>query len=264
MQPNKIQNIFLTNKKKTYAVNFTITTPTPQRQNAANRFGANIVTNSNHNDDKSRSRFLEGLNLETPFSLQTSNFNDSNANFSGNNSNFNSNNHNSNFSKIRFSTPTFESRPKKQKLEFKFNDPSFPSPMQISPAIIDTSNNNINNNNIKQKPTRLTSNFAAQEASESSNHSEQNKKPKEKQNRSQSSSLSGLTLVTNQNDSETGKGQNRNENELRRTSFTDIDFSSNIWHEVNTMLSRCGFNVLMKQHNQKFEPIPPQIIICNV
>ena len=69
-----------------------MTTPTPQRQTIANRIANvnNIMnsnnTNNNNNNNTSnnnnvsgisnRSRFLEGLNLETPISLKTSNLSD--------------------------------------------------------------------------------------------------------------------------------------------------------------------------------------------
>ena len=43
----------------------------------------------------------------------------------------------------------------------------------------------------------------------------------------------------------------------------NINFSDDCWHEINTMLSRFGFSVLMNQHNDNFEQISPKIIICN-
>eukprot|EP00484_Ammonia_sp_Unknown_P027484 CAMPEP_0197031936 /NCGR_PEP_ID=MMETSP1384-20130603/10753_1 /TAXON_ID=29189 /ORGANISM="Ammonia sp." /LENGTH=949 /DNA_ID=CAMNT_0042461521 /DNA_START=56 /DNA_END=2905 /DNA_ORIENTATION=- len=42
-----------------------------------------------------------------------------------------------------------------------------------------------------------------------------------------------------------------------------IDFSEDCWYEINALLSRAGFAVLMKQHNESFEQVPSQIIICN-
>eukprot|EP01084_Bolivina_argentea_P199729 341707_1 len=49
----------------------------------------------------------------------------------------------------------------------------------------------------------------------------------------------------------------------RQKKRNEIDFGANCWHEINELLVKYGFSVLMKQHNDKFEEIPSNIIICN-
>ena len=41
-----------------------------------------------------------------------------------------------------------------------------------------------------------------------------------------------------------------------------IDFGEDCWNEINSLLSKLGFSVLMKQHSDNFEEITPKIIIC--
>ena len=268
-----------------FLVDFTLTTPTPERQKIANRI-LNLndqLSSFETTVQSSNSRLLEGLNLETtPLSLKTSSFLNDNTTNPINRHNFYRNFNDTTLShKLKFSTPTFDSYRKFNAFESRINKNKLNKKDKTKNRNIINNNNN-NNFNTKNNSNGNNSN-GNRNISSGKNSKPQVSFPSPikvsplKIDTIQTSALSGvsgvsgLTGVTAASptsplaSARSIKSIKSMKSQSCRTPTVlnqeRIDFSSNIWHEVNTMLSQCGFHILMKSGDS--EGMPPQMIICN-